>query len=256
MRARRSALVRLSGILPAFFLFYLFYATLLGATSSAYPIQLKVLSAEYHALDSGTPVPKDCDLQNFSAYCNESRNPTVQNVMVVEDNNGKSFTIACTVDSRFSKCAELPVGETFEARQDKHGITVVYRDAKGKEKKELYQVLAAAPAPQPAVAPQQQPAAAPRSGAVPSPAPPVAARPVLSANSQDVKCNFNSTPLGAEITVDGSYVGNTPSEIAVSPGHHVIVFTLAGFAEWKRELKVGEGSGVVNVTASLQNTQP
>ena len=42
----------------------------------------------------------------------------------------------------------------------------------------------------------------------------------------------------------------------VSPGTHVVVFSMAGFAQWKRELTVAEGSGVVNVTASLQKTQP
>src|ERR1700685_4244581 len=46
-----------------------------GASSDAYPLQIKVLSSEYHSLDSGTPVPRDCDMQNFSAYCNQSRNP-------------------------------------------------------------------------------------------------------------------------------------------------------------------------------------
>jgi hypothetical protein len=70
-----------------------------------------------------------------------------------------------------------------------------------------------------------------------------------------VKCNFTSTPAGAEITVDGSYVGNTPSEIGVTTGTHEIVLSLAGFAEWKRELVVAPDSGIVSVTASLQKTQ-
>ena len=116
--------------------------TMLAEGAKQYPLHITVLSAEFHPLNSGTPVPKDCDLTNFSAYCNESRNPTVQNIMRVRDSDGESFSIACTVDSRWSKCASLPVGETFEAKKDKHGITVLYRNAKGKEKKELYQVLA------------------------------------------------------------------------------------------------------------------
>jgi diacylglycerol kinase family enzyme len=74
--------------------------------------------------------------------------------------------------------------------------------------------------------------------------------------TEKVRCNFGSTPSGAEITVDGNYVGNTPSEIAVIPGTHVVVFSMGGFAEWKRELTVAAGSVVVNVTASLQKTQP
>ena len=70
-----------------------------------------------------------------------------------------------------------------------------------------------------------------------------------------MKCNFNSTPSGAEITVDWRYVGSTPSEIGLSPGTHVVVISLPGFAEWKRDLTVGADSAV-NVTANLQKTQP
>jgi hypothetical protein len=70
-----------------------------------------------------------------------------------------------------------------------------------------------------------------------------------------VKCNFSSTPAGAEISVDWRYVGNTPSEIGLSTGTHVVVISMPGFAEWKRELTVGPDSAV-NVTANLQKAQP
>ena len=89
---------------------------------------------------------------------------------------------------------------------------------------------------------------------MPAPAPPTGS--VQAVPTEKVRCNFSSTPSGAEITVDGNYVGNTPSEIARYSGTHVVVFSMAGFAEWKRELTVAGGSVVVNVTASLQKTQP
>ena len=60
--------------------------------------------------------------------------------------------------------------------------------------------------------------------------------------AEKVKCSFTSTPPGAEITVDGSYVGNTPSEIGLSTGTHVVVISMVGFAEWKRELTVASDS--------------
>jgi len=78
---------------------------------------------------------------------------------------------------------------------------------------------------------------------------------VLPQQVEKVKCNFTSTPSGAEITVDGKYVGSTPSEIPLTTGTHVVVLSMPGFAEWKRELTVEAGS-VVNVTASLPKTQP
>ncbi|MGA9989763.1 MAG: PEGA domain-containing protein, partial [Terriglobales bacterium] len=71
-----------------------------------------------------------------------------------------------------------------------------------------------------------------------------------------VKCNFSSTPSGADITNDSwKYVGSTPSEISLSTGTHVVVISMPGFAEWKRELTVAPDS-VVNVTAILEKTQP
>jgi len=42
-----------------------------------------------------------------------------------------------------------------------------------------------------------------------------------------VKCNFTSTPAGADINLDGKYVGSTPSEIMVSTGTHVVIFSMA-----------------------------
>ena len=241
-----------------------------GASSDAYPLQIKVLSSEYHSLDSGTPVPKDCDLQNFSAYCNESKNPTVQNVMQVQQSDGETFTITCVVDSRWSKCEALPVGETFEARKDKHGLTILYRNAKGKEKRQLYQLMAAG-AVSPANTAMQR-ANAPRNAApavtgstatgsaagVPAPASvaapvnaPVAGKQATTETGEKVRCNFSSTPPGAEITLDGKYVGNTPSEIAVGAGSHTVVYSLPGFTEWKRDLTVMAGSALT-VSAILQ----
>jgi len=240
-------------------------ATFATAGTSTRSLQIKILSAEYHAIDGGTPVPRDCDLQNFSAYCNESANPTLQNVMRVQDNNGKTFTITCMVDSRFSRCAELPVGQTYQAREDKHGITVIYEDAKGKERKELYQVVAANAAPAASAAPSAprqsatvstQPsapaAAAPARGAAsPSGAVQAVTQPMAVSGGEKVRCAFTTNPAGAEITLDGKYVGSTPSEIAVSTGTHEVLFSMPGFAPWKRELTVTAGSELT-VSAILQ----
>jgi hypothetical protein len=263
-------------LLPALLLnIFLLSALFAHAATEAYPLRIKVLTAETYAINGGTEVPKDCDLQNFSAYCNESKNPTSQTIMLVQDQNGKSFRIRCINDSRWSKCEPLAVGQTFDARQDKHGITIVSFNERGKERKQFFQLVAVVPTPQsatanpqsataapppnlPAPAPVVPAAAAPRqSSPAPTPAAPaIAPRQVSQVSaSAKVKCNFNSTPVGAEITVDWRYVGNTPSEIGLSPGTHVVVISMPGFAEWKRELTVGADSAV-NVTASLQKTQP
>ncbi len=240
--------------------------------ASKYQLRLTVLSAESHAINEGTPVPKNCDLSNFDAYCNESKNPTAQTILVVQDGNGKTYRIQCITDSRWSKCAPLPVGETFDARAGKKGFTIEYRNVKGKEHKQFFQLVAEVSAPHAGAAanPKPQAAAPPQNSTPPVPAPqaatpvqaspapapvppPVAAQGALKGK---VKCNFSSTPSGADITIDNwKYVGSTPSEISLSTGTHVVVISMPGFAEWKRELTVAPDS-VVNVTAILEKTQP
>jgi hypothetical protein len=231
-----------------FLAFFLINAVWVVAVSkSDYPLTIKVLSGQTVSVpisNDANDVPRDCNLMDYSAYCHYSRTAIVRHTMLVEDRDGKSFTISCAVDSRWSKCALLPVEGTFEARKEKHGITVLYRDSKGKERKQLYRLVAAVPAPQSgAVADPQLSAAAPLPNSPPPELP------------EKVKCNFSSTPSGAEITVDGRYVGNTPSEIGLGTGSHVVVLSMPGFAQWKRELTVVSDS-TVNVTASLQKTQP
>lgn len=228
------------------------------AATETYSLRVKVLTAETYAINGGTPVPKDCDLQNFSAYCNESKNPSSESTMLVQDNQGKSYRLTCTADSRWSKCAALPVGMTFEGRKEKRGIILFYRDPKGKEVKQLYVVSAVSTSPSPSsaavVVPPPPPAAArPQKSITTTLDPPVAI--TQAAAPVKVLCSFNSTPGGADITIDGSYVGNTPSEISLSAGRHVVQIAMVGFGAWKRELTVSPESAL-NVTANLQKSQP
>lgn len=60
---------------------------------------------------------------------------------------------------------------------------------------------------------------------------------------------INSTPVGADIEIDGNFVGNTPSTVSVAPGSHQIVVKKKGFAEWSRTLNVT--GGTINLDASL-----
>jgi PEGA domain len=59
----------------------------------------------------------------------------------------------------------------------------------------------------------------------------------------------NSTPPGADIEIDGNFVGNTPSTIPVAAGSHQIVVKQKGFADWSRTLNVT--GGTINLNASL-----
>jgi hypothetical protein len=59
-----------------------------------------------------------------------------------------------------------------------------------------------------------------------------------------------STPPGADIEVDGGFVGNTPSTVNVSPGSHEITVKKKGYADWSRKLNVTGGS--VHLSAELE----
>jgi hypothetical protein len=62
--------------------------------------------------------------------------------------------------------------------------------------------------------------------------------------------NINSDLPGAEIEVDGAFIGSTPSTSKLMPGIHKITVK-HGAAAWSRDLNVQAG-GNVNVTAILK----
>jgi len=224
-----------------------------ASSKSDYPLSIKVLSVKTESLPVSSDlknVPTDCGSVDYSAYCHESRASVVRNTMLVQDNNGKSYTIFCTVQSRWSNCTALPIGETFGAQKEKHGITVWYQNSKGKEVKQSYMFVAA---DKPVVASGAKPASpAPVASVTPTPTS-VSSSTATEPLRETVKCNFTSNPSGAEITLDGRFVGNTPSVVGVSIGTHVVVVFMPGFDRWKRELTVSDKSDL-NVSAILQKS--
>jgi hypothetical protein len=65
------------------------------------------------------------------------------------------------------------------------------------------------------------------------------------------KIAVSSTPANADIALDGSFVGNTPSEIDVPPGDHTLTVSKSGFKPWERKFKATGGS--VNMNAELES---
>ena len=82
-------------------------------------------------------------------------------------------------------------------------------------------------------------------------APPAA--PAASAGPATAKLQLESTPPGADIDLDGSFVGNTPSDVQVSEGEHTITVKKSGFKDWERKLKVTGGS-TIHLSAELEKT--
>jgi len=61
--------------------------------------------------------------------------------------------------------------------------------------------------------------------------------------------HFTSSPSGGEIYVDGKFVGNTPSDITIAAGEHIVKVTTSG-KEWSRSIQIT--SGEISLHAEIQ----
>lgn len=85
---------------------------------------------------------------------------------------------------------------------------------------------------------------------VPVTAPAVAEPARPDPSTAQAQLQILSTPDGADIEIDGAFVGNTPSTVGVSAGQHEIAVKKSGFKPWDRKINVS--SGQVNVNATLE----
>jgi hypothetical protein len=90
-----------------------------------------------------------------------------------------------------------------------------------------------------------------------APAPVQVASEAQASTRSDV--SVTSNPAGADIEVDGAFVGDTPSTITVTAGDHTISIKKPGFTPWERTVKVRGGK--IQIRAELQtsgetSTQP
>jgi PEGA domain len=74
-----------------------------------------------------------------------------------------------------------------------------------------------------------------------------------SMTGQDQKSSaqleITSTPSGAEVEIDGNFVGSTPSSVGITAGQHEIVVKKKGFDTWEKKVSVSTGN--INVNAEL-----
>jgi hypothetical protein len=67
------------------------------------------------------------------------------------------------------------------------------------------------------------------------------------AASNATKLSVVSNPTGADIEVDGGFVGNTPSTVDVPVGEHTVTVSKDGYKSWERKLKASGGNVSLNV---------
>jgi membrane protease subunit (stomatin/prohibitin family) len=63
-----------------------------------------------------------------------------------------------------------------------------------------------------------------------------------SPSNTEVSVTVTSEPAGADIEVDGSYEGNTPSQLSLAPAEYIIRVARAGFKPWERRVIIKAGT--------------
>lgn len=105
-------------------------------------------------------------------------------------------------------------------------------------------VPAAPPAPAAQQAPAASPAATPNAGPTDTP-------PLSLDQAAGAQLEVSSTPDGADIEIDGNFVGSTPSTVGVAAGPHQLSIKKAGFKPWERKVTVS--SGHIKIDATLES---
>ncbi|MFP5238130.1 MAG: PEGA domain-containing protein [Acidobacteriota bacterium] len=62
------------------------------------------------------------------------------------------------------------------------------------------------------------------------------------ASTGQTQITVDSSPSGADIEVDGNFVGSTPSTVPVSNGSHEITVKKSGYSAWTRHMNISGGN--------------
>ena len=193
------------------------------------------------------------------------------NTALVVDPNGVGYVIACRVPLVLVLCKRLTIGSMVEGRRMDKGILAMSDG----DKVRRYQILTSAevgplplsqsPAPKAQAPVRSEPS--PGTASVPPsngtdnnkaekqqaelPTDPSAA----CTSSTGACVTFVSEPQGADIYVDGKFMGNTPSVIVLAAGSHELRIESERFAPWSRTLETSAGNKVT-IRATLQSQTP
>jgi len=142
------------------------------------------------------------------------------------------YVVSHVLSWRWSKEVKVVVGGTVEYAID--GDDLIVLDSKGREFKMHIDktILKKKPIPVASIKASEQ----------------LIITPDVSNHSVVV---IKSTPPGAEIKVDGKYVGSTPSTIRLTVGEHAISIAKEGLKAWQRTMTITP-NGDITIEASLE----
>jgi hypothetical protein len=66
----------------------------------------------------------------------------------------------------------------------------------------------------------------------------------------EATAEISSHPLGADIEIDGNFVGSTPSSVGIVAGEHTLRVSKSGYKKWERTLK--SSTGTIKIAAELE----
>jgi|GEM_PF-2055210 len=78
----------------------------------------------------------------------------------------------------------------------------------------------------------------------------VEANPKSSALTYGVTAEISSDPSGADIEIDGGFVGTTPSSVGIGAGEHTLRVLRNGYQPWERTLRSSTGN--IKIAAALE----
>ena len=80
------------------------------------------------------------------------------------------------------------------------------------------------------------------------------ANPKAAATAANGTVNVSSNPTGADVLLDGNFVGNTPAALKIAGGKHTVTVKMSGQKDWSRDITVEPGSDV-QLAATLEKNQ-
>ncbi len=69
--------------------------------------------------------------------------------------------------------------------------------------------------------------------------------------TENATIEITSSPTGADIELDGEFVGNTPSPLSVAPGEHTVKVIKTGYTSWERKVKLSP-AGTLKIAPELE----
>jgi PEGA domain len=188
------------------------------------------------------------------------------NTMLVVDNKGMAYVIACRITLVYFWCKSPAAGKVLLGTVNQGNLAI-----EDGSKLHDYQVLTSQ-----YVGPLPQSQPPPITKVAPVSSGPVATPPASSSDSKKAAENgkepssdaaaacmsqtgacvtFASDPQGADIYVDGKFMGNTPSMLVLVPGGHEIRIEAARLKPWTRSFEASAGSKVT-IQAPLEALPP